>query len=298
VKRGEAMDTAKGYITKDRQQTHGKPEDTFGDIAGYWSTYLGMKIMPHDVAALMALLKIARIGSNPFHEDNWVDGAGYMGCGVELATEMSDDDLDAANDAIEYALTAKGLKLSDGKLYTAPEGTSPLDLSQWTDLGEVTKVSLHTSDPGIETASASYGYAPGNITWTAGGPMTVTNVAMFDSSAPEEEPEPLEFEISDEQLDQVEEAISNQEASKRAFFEKLKKQYPWLPATIKTMKTFHIWRKEGEITHEPRWFIGLQWEANPTRPGTHVRYEEYYLHGYEQWVMTVQNPDDGEGVSA
>jgi hypothetical protein len=33
----------------------------------------------------MNLLKVARIKSNPEHPDNWVDGAGYMACGGEIA---------------------------------------------------------------------------------------------------------------------------------------------------------------------------------------------------------------------
>ena len=32
---------------------------------------------------MMALLKMARAKSNPYHEDNYVDGAGYMACAAE-----------------------------------------------------------------------------------------------------------------------------------------------------------------------------------------------------------------------
>ena len=41
---------------------------------------------PEDVAAMMALLKIARLMSNPEHVDSWIDGAGYLACGGEVAT--------------------------------------------------------------------------------------------------------------------------------------------------------------------------------------------------------------------
>ena len=37
-----------------------------------------------DVAAMMALLKIARIATGTAKADNWVDLAGYAACGGEL----------------------------------------------------------------------------------------------------------------------------------------------------------------------------------------------------------------------
>lgn len=41
-------------------------------------------IVPEDVAALLALLKIARIATGHGKSDNWVDLAGYAACGGEL----------------------------------------------------------------------------------------------------------------------------------------------------------------------------------------------------------------------
>ena len=35
---------------------------------------------------MMALLKIARASVTPEHIDSWIDGAGYLACGGELAT--------------------------------------------------------------------------------------------------------------------------------------------------------------------------------------------------------------------
>lgn len=87
IGRAEVLDTAKQYVTKDRQADHGAPEDTFGRIADLWNAYLGewSYIKPHDAAVMMALLKIARIGSNPNHADNYVDLAGYAACAAELS---------------------------------------------------------------------------------------------------------------------------------------------------------------------------------------------------------------------
>jgi hypothetical protein len=81
------LDLARKYVTKDRAEEHGNMGDNFAMIAGLWSVYLGKEIKPHDVGAMMTLLKTARIKSNPAHLDNWVDGAGYMACGGELATD-------------------------------------------------------------------------------------------------------------------------------------------------------------------------------------------------------------------
>jgi hypothetical protein len=36
-----------------------------------------------DVAAMLALLKIARLQQSPNHRDSWVDLAGYAACGAE-----------------------------------------------------------------------------------------------------------------------------------------------------------------------------------------------------------------------
>lgn len=62
---------------------YGQPEDSFGVVAGLWSEYLDQKIKPHDVAVMMALLKIARIKGGEYKLDNWIDLAGYAACGGE-----------------------------------------------------------------------------------------------------------------------------------------------------------------------------------------------------------------------
>ena len=40
---------------------------------------------PHDVAILMALLKIARVRSGRYKADNYIDLAGYAACAAEIA---------------------------------------------------------------------------------------------------------------------------------------------------------------------------------------------------------------------
>ena len=85
LKRVEILRTAEGYITQDRAAQHGNMEDNFSTIATYWSEHLSYQITAVDVAAMMALLKVARLKSNVGNEDNWVDACGYLACGGELA---------------------------------------------------------------------------------------------------------------------------------------------------------------------------------------------------------------------
>ena len=89
--RKEILAAAEKCVCGDREQDYGIPENSFRLIAEFWHTYLSAKCVaagvhvqlePEDVA----LLKIARASVNPEHIDSWIDGAGYMACGGELAT--------------------------------------------------------------------------------------------------------------------------------------------------------------------------------------------------------------------
>ena len=84
--RKECLDEAAKCVLQDRQNQYGRPEDCFQLIADLWGSYLRRCISAHDVAAMMALLKIARFRHNPGHLDNAVDLAGYAACMAETAT--------------------------------------------------------------------------------------------------------------------------------------------------------------------------------------------------------------------
>lgn len=86
MNRSQILATAETYVSIDRNATHGDAEKNFGLIAAYWSAHLDTTVTPADVAVMMTLLKLARIKSNPAHGDNWIDGAGYLACGGEIAT--------------------------------------------------------------------------------------------------------------------------------------------------------------------------------------------------------------------
>lgn len=86
--RAEILDTAKHYVLKDRNATHGDPEDNFGRIAELWAAYKRVSFNATDVAAMMALMKVARIAQSPDHRDSWIDLAGYAACGAGIALQM------------------------------------------------------------------------------------------------------------------------------------------------------------------------------------------------------------------
>lgn len=88
MKRQEVLTSANGMVNGDREADYGSPEDSFQTIANFWNDYLNAKsipeIQPRDVAAMLALLKIARIAGGRAKADNWIDLAGYAACGGEL----------------------------------------------------------------------------------------------------------------------------------------------------------------------------------------------------------------------
>lgn len=69
-----------------KQSSYGTPEDNFTTIAGMLSaagfTCRGAPILPHEVAIIMIVVKLAR-QLNASKADNWVDIAGYAACGAE-----------------------------------------------------------------------------------------------------------------------------------------------------------------------------------------------------------------------
>jgi hypothetical protein len=93
VDRGTILETAAGYVTKDREQQYGSPENNFMTIAGFWQQYIITKhgtyieVTAEDVANMMCLLKIGRIASGQKKDDNYIDLAGYAACAGEIATK-------------------------------------------------------------------------------------------------------------------------------------------------------------------------------------------------------------------
>lgn len=86
--REELLTTANTLVNGDRNAQYGDPRQDFQRTADFWNTYLELAegtIQPHDVAAMMGLLKLSRIRWSPTRFDSWVDLAGYAACGWDCA---------------------------------------------------------------------------------------------------------------------------------------------------------------------------------------------------------------------
>lgn len=76
---------AEELVNGSRNAQYGDPRQDFQRTATMWGAYLGIEVQPHDVAALMALLKVSRIRWSPGKQDSWMDLAGYAACGWDCA---------------------------------------------------------------------------------------------------------------------------------------------------------------------------------------------------------------------
>lgn len=75
-------------VAGDREATHGQKVSNHENIADMWNAYLGDQLVhpidPHQVAMMMACLKIARTKLGAFNPDDYIDLAGYAGCAAEI----------------------------------------------------------------------------------------------------------------------------------------------------------------------------------------------------------------------
>ena len=76
-------------IVGDRNDTHGKPEDTLERIARMWSAYLNADVTPRQAAQMMLLVKIARAESH-YSRDHYLDAIGYTLIAENLARPWSE----------------------------------------------------------------------------------------------------------------------------------------------------------------------------------------------------------------
>lgn len=98
MNRSEILDAALACVCGNREHNYGEPEDNFQTIGLLLAVYLRAAhpelaykmpingIDAKDVAAMMALLKIARIATTD-KEDSFVDLAGYAACAGEIAAK-------------------------------------------------------------------------------------------------------------------------------------------------------------------------------------------------------------------
>lgn len=92
--RRQVLEEAADLIDGDRNKTYGSPTQNFTNIAELWNTRFahllkdGAEFDAADVADAMILLKVARNIADK-KRDNFVDIAGYAGCGYEAT--LSED---------------------------------------------------------------------------------------------------------------------------------------------------------------------------------------------------------------
>lgn len=109
--RSEILDQANHCVNGDRENDYGTPERNFEIIARLWNGYLGEdRFDAKDVAAMLILLKVARIKSGKKKSDNWIDIAGYAACGGEI------EDPTPFNDTLAEALKKAGCNVTLDKV--------------------------------------------------------------------------------------------------------------------------------------------------------------------------------------
>jgi Domain of unknown function (DUF6378) len=85
---GDFLTEAKAII-QDRGIDYGHPSDNMSRTARLWSAYLEMPVTDHQVAACMALVKLAR-SMESAKVDTWIDAAAYLAIAGQLHTEENE----------------------------------------------------------------------------------------------------------------------------------------------------------------------------------------------------------------
>lgn len=137
MKRAEILEAARVCVCGERERDYGTPENNFETIGLLWGVYLRAahpelaKVMAvnhitaKDVAAMMGLLKVARIatGSSP---DSFVDLAGYAACAGEINNNNCTN-TNGSRPALMVRSDRVGPKPKAAPSITSKEVTSSLD---------------------------------------------------------------------------------------------------------------------------------------------------------------------------
>ena len=87
MNRVDVLNQAEQLINGPRAQDYGDARENFGRVAQVWSALLDQDIKPEQVALCMTALKMCRLAKTLDHGDSWLDAAGYIALGGEIATE-------------------------------------------------------------------------------------------------------------------------------------------------------------------------------------------------------------------
>ena len=80
----ELLAEATKLVGGDRQRDYGDKVVNHSNIARLWSAYLDVKIEAHDVALMMALLKMARTKLGAVSKDTYIDMSAYSAIAGEI----------------------------------------------------------------------------------------------------------------------------------------------------------------------------------------------------------------------
>lgn len=98
--RGKILSETEAIINGKRNADYGDPLTDFTTTAAFWQNYLRriserrgkLEILPHDVAAMMMMLKLARLTWTPNEKDHWKDAIGYAALGWECHERETSND--------------------------------------------------------------------------------------------------------------------------------------------------------------------------------------------------------------
>ena len=85
MNRAAILDEAKRLTTTDRERDYGDCVGTHRKIAAVWSVILDRPVTAKQVALCMAEVKIVRACNGTEDDDNYIDGAAYIGIAGECA---------------------------------------------------------------------------------------------------------------------------------------------------------------------------------------------------------------------
>ena len=80
----EFLSEATRLVGVDREKDYGDKVENHSNIARLWSAYLDVKVEAHDVAIMMALLKMARTKLGKVSKDTYIDMAAYSAIAGEI----------------------------------------------------------------------------------------------------------------------------------------------------------------------------------------------------------------------
>ena len=80
------LDKASQIIVERRNQ-YGSTKANFAEIAKRWSSHLHTPVTSSQVALCMMEVKMARLSTDPLHQDSLIDVVGYAACLSEIQAE-------------------------------------------------------------------------------------------------------------------------------------------------------------------------------------------------------------------